>query len=170
MKNKFLSYLVLTAAFIGAICFCLVGATGCATSGGSAAATPQVAELVAQTVITNTVPAVLNRNPAYEAALLALVDGVDLVFAKGSLSAEDVNLYLDLVAGRNGLDPDTRLLLGSAILDLYNIYTKTAGVKVASTADPKFAALLNSFRDGVREGIRRYHVFKPAAANQSGAK
>ncbi len=164
MKNKFLTWLFLVASCVGVVAFCLCGVTGCATSGNSAAAAPEVAELVAQTVITNTVPAVLNRNPSYEAALLALVDGVDIVFAKGSLSAEDVNLYLDLIAGRNGLDPDTRLLLGSAILDLYGIYTKTAGVKVASTADPKFAALLNSFRDGVREGIRRYHVFKPSTA------
>lgn len=136
-------------------------ATGC-TTGQGIVTSPDVAQLVTQTVITNTVPAVLNKNPKYEAALLALVDGVDLVFNKGTLTPEDVNAYLTLIAAKTGLDDQTKFLLGSAMLDLFNIYTKTYGVKVATTADPRFVAILNAFKDGVREGINRYHVFKPA--------
>ncbi len=49
-----------------------------------------------------------------------------------------------------------------AMSDVVNSPSGTAYGK--RITDPKFAGLLTSFKDGIREGIRRYHVFKPATA------
>ncbi|HEX2099180.1 MAG TPA: hypothetical protein VHF69_00870 [Candidatus Synoicihabitans sp.] len=145
--------------------FMVFGFTGCATTGGAERITPELADLVAgitQPVTKNLVLPLLANNPEYEPVLLAIAAGVDVIFAKGTISAAEIKEYVDALSLKFELDDQAKLLIGSALFDVWQVYAATYGDKVAVTTDPNVVKILTAFRRGILDGIEFYHAFHPS--------
>ncbi len=145
------------------LCVALAALSGCQSLKNATPQQTDTAAAITQVAVTNIVLPVLSNNPRYEPALLAVAAGVDLAFAAGEVTPAGINSFLDTVSLKYELDAKTRLYIGSGLLDLLDLYKKTYGQTVASTADPRLVTMLNAFRDGIKTGISRYHALQPPA-------
>lgn len=143
--------------------FCLlasglcIGFTGCASAPGAAPA-PVRTELAAYTLTKNAGLLVLAKEPGAADELRAVAAGVDTVFTLGTLSPQQLATFLDALHVR----PESRLLIGSALSDAYNLYTATTGKPLVDASDPTAAAILKGVRRGIDDALAFSAAFQPA--------
>lgn len=129
---------------------------GCVSQGVK----PETADVISAAVrpiAKNIVLPVLQKNPKYEPALLALATAADVAIEGGNLTPEGIRSFVDTLAIRYDLDPQTKILIASGIDDLAKFYTDTYGPQVSNTADPNLRKILGAFSKGIRDGITFYH-------------
>lgn len=153
---------------IGLSLCALLGAVGCAGPAATGGATKaEVTAAITQPVTKNLVVPLLLKNPQLEPALQALASGIELVFNKSTLTPAEIKYFLDALAIEYPqLDDRDKLVIGSAVMDAYTIYTELSGKAVVDVTDPDARQLLEAFRRGVLDGIAFYHAFKPPHASQ----
>lgn len=141
------------------------GLSGCVSKSDVSLPPSQQVELAAnitQIATSQIVVPVLSNNPEYENALLAIAAGIDVAFAAQEITPAGINSFLDTVALKFEMDDKTRLYVGSGILDMLDLYKKTYQVDVVTGTDPRVRRVLEAFRDGIKQGIARYHAFSGA--------
>lgn len=148
--------LVLLTAGILAISTPFMG--GCQTVKQATPEQVDMAATVTQLVVSQIVVPVLANNPEYEGALLAVAAGVDVAFAAQEVTPEGINSFLDTVALKYSMDAKTRIYIGSGIMDMLTLYKQTYQTTVVASSDPRVVKMLNSFRDGIKQGVERYHA------------
>lgn len=130
------------------------------------ASAPSPADMISaavQPICKHVVLPVLSHNPRYEPALLALAAGADAALNAGQLTPESIRAFVDALALKYELTPEARLSIASGIDDLVQLYQRTYGQSVASTADPRVRKILTAFAAGIRDGVKFYHAMQPAA-------
>ena len=130
--------------------------SGCSTiPGGKPTATAQTISAIVQPVVTGAVPLVLNKNPGYAPVLLVIGDSIPAAFSTGTLTPESIagSLALLTVKAKLSLDADAQALIATALSICVQQYQLQYGVQVANATDPNVVLILNSFAQGLRDGV-----------------
>jgi len=126
--------------------------SGC-VSQGVKPATADVVSAVVRPIAKNAVNLVLAKNPHYDDALLALATAADVAINGGELDVMTIKAFVDTLALRYQIDPETKIILASAIDDVLHAYQDIYGTDNLSGTDPNVRKYLSAFARGIREGI-----------------
>jgi hypothetical protein len=119
-----------------------------------------------QVIASQVVPPVLDANPKYEPALVALAAGIDAVFlADAGVTPEAAQAFVATLALRYELTPKAQQYLVYALLDLYAFYRDTYKPTVSARLDPNAAKIIAGFRAGLMAGIERYKIAKEVTSH-----
>lgn len=148
------------AALLVSLSLCaitLLGTTGCVSTGVK----PQTVDTAAaavRPVAKNVVNLVLQKNPKYDGALLALAAGAEAALNGGELTVEAIRSFVDALSSKYDLDAQTRITIASAIDDIATLYRDTYGRQVVDSTDPNVKRILTAFAQGIREGVAFYRA------------
>jgi hypothetical protein len=141
----------------------LFASIGCVSSGIA----PQTVDTIAaavRPVSKNLVNAVLQKNPQYDGALLALAGAAEAALNGGNLDVQNIKAFVDAFAVKHEIDAQTKLVIASGIDDLVQLYRDTYGAQVATTTDPNVRRILSAFAAGVRDGVAFYRALQATAS------
>jgi uncharacterized protein CbrC (UPF0167 family) len=150
MKSRLLVFCTILCAF------CV---SGCVSTGVKPQTIDTVAAVV-QPVAKNVVNAVLEKNPEYDDALLALATAAEVALNGGELNVQSIKSFVDALGVKYQLDAHTKLVIASGIDDLVRFYQATYAQQVADTADPNVRRILTAFAAGVRDGVAFHRALR----------
>lgn len=142
--------------------FLAVAVSACVSTGLKPPTVDTMAAIV-RPVAKNVVNRVLQKNPGYDTALLALAEGAgEAVNGGGALTPESIRAFVDTLATRFAMDAQSKLEIASALDDVVQIYRETYGGAVARATDPNVRRILTAFAAGVRDGVALHRAMSAA--------
>jgi hypothetical protein len=142
------------ACFIGASTF-----TGCAGAPGTSRLDPVRVETNATRLAKAASLVVLNSDPDEAAELKKIADRIEVVITRGTLSHEQIALFLDAL----DVKPKNRLLVAALVTELTGIFTDLTGQTLPDISHPLASATLRGVRAGITEALALQAAVQPVA-------
>jgi len=153
------------ASIVPLIAFAIVGAlasvtfTGCVNAPGTSQLDPVKVEENTARLAKIASLAALTTEPGAASELQRISAGVDAVFARGTLTPQQINVFLDELK----VEPKNRLLMAGLITELYTIFTDLTGQTLPDISHPLAIATLNGLKRGITEALALQAAVQPVA-------
>lgn len=132
--------------------------TGCASAPGTTQFDPVRIEANATRLAKGASLVVLNSDPEEAAELRKIADRINVVIARGTLSHEQIALFLDAL----DVKPKNRLLVAALVTELTAIFTDLTGQTLPDISHPLASATLRGVKQGITEALALQAAVQPA--------